>query len=215
LNFPKAKFKRARQDAQKAVRRAQILHEAKRQIEERDYSAVSIAHIAQQLGIAKGTVFVYFPTKESLFLTVAEMQFQAWFSLVSKKLVSISKKADLVEALLSSIESLPLMPKMVSLLHPVLEHNVQPSQILAFKIFLKEGVMDLGAQVDKRLSWHTGAGAQSLFSFHTLLIGAYQMANPSPAVALALENDDLAFFRLSLRPQLEYLLPLVCRNRQA
>jgi len=205
-------FQRARHDHQKELRRSQILKEAQRQISRRDYRAVNIARIAASLGVSKGTIFVYFPTKETLFLTIAQSQLEAWFCMAGENMGSISTKSEMVEHLLSSIRKMPLLAKLISLLHGVLEHNVDIAHIRAFKFFLRDQVIDLGALIDERLKWHPGAGARGILHLHTVLIGTYEMAHPSPAVAGSLKSNDLALFRIDMNTQLERLLPLVFRN---
>jgi len=207
-------FQRARQEHQKQLRRSQILKEAQRQIALRDYKAVNIAEIAASLGVSKGTIFVYFSTKETLFLTIAQSQMDEWFCMVGHKTDGIFSKTEMVEHLLTCIYKMPLLPKLISLLHGVLEHNVELTHIREFKCFLRDKVLELGSLIDQRLAWHPGAGAQGLLNLHTILIGTYEMAHPSPAATNSLKSDDLALFRIDMHTQLELLLPLVFRNTQ-
>lgn len=52
---------------QKALRPTQILDAAFEQFVEQGYSAARVEDIADRVGVTKGTVYVYFPTKEELF----------------------------------------------------------------------------------------------------------------------------------------------------
>lgn len=52
---------------QKALRPTQILDAAFEQFVEQGYSAARVEDIAERVGVTKGTVYVYFPTKEELF----------------------------------------------------------------------------------------------------------------------------------------------------
>ncbi len=205
-------FTRARQDDQKLIRRQQILDQAEALIIENEYSAVNMAQIAAASGVAKGTLFLYFPTKETLFLTITENQLSQWFQKITDCTQQANQKSQVIECLLSSVEQQPLLPKLLSLLHGILEHNVDEKRIHSFKTMLRNEVLQLGALIDKRLKWNNGAGAQGLLNLHTILIGSYQMANPSPAVLTALMTEELSMFRVNLQSQLQHLLPLVFKN---
>ncbi|MDO4557912.1 MAG: TetR/AcrR family transcriptional regulator, partial [Planctomycetia bacterium] len=54
-------------EARKAQRREQILSAAIRMFAERGFAESRMQDLADQLGVAKGTIFHYFPTKEDLF----------------------------------------------------------------------------------------------------------------------------------------------------
>ncbi|UIY29096.1 TetR/AcrR family transcriptional regulator [Neorhizobium galegae] len=56
---------------QKALRPAQILDAAFEEFIEHGYTAARVEDIAARIGVTKGTVYVYFPTKEVLFSAMA------------------------------------------------------------------------------------------------------------------------------------------------
>ncbi|RJT30914.1 TetR/AcrR family transcriptional regulator [Mesorhizobium waimense] len=56
---------------QKALRPAQILDAAFEEFIEQGYTAARVEDIAARVGVTKGTVYVYFPTKEILFSAMA------------------------------------------------------------------------------------------------------------------------------------------------
>ncbi|MCQ2432348.1 MAG: TetR/AcrR family transcriptional regulator [Clostridia bacterium] len=67
--------------------RGQLLCEARRQLSERGYSALTIRSIASSCRIAVGTVYNYFPSKESL---IAQILLTDWTD-VMKEIVSASE----------------------------------------------------------------------------------------------------------------------------
>jgi len=205
-------FVRARKVDQKLIRHQKILDEAEKLITANEYHAVNMSQIAASTGVAKGTLFLYFPTKESIFLKLTENQLQQWFQNITQCVTKAKHKSEVISCLLVSVEMQPLLPKLLSLLHGILEHNVDEQRILNFKRFLRDEVLQLGDLIDKQLQWNPGAGAQGLLNLHTILIGSYQVANPSPAVLKALGNQDLSIFCVDLATQLQHLLPLVFKN---
>ena len=52
---------------QKALRPTQILEAAFEEFVEHGYTAARVEDIAERIGVTKGTVYVYFPTKEEIF----------------------------------------------------------------------------------------------------------------------------------------------------
>src|SRR5436190_23677957 len=63
---------RPRDEALQERRREQILEKATRVFAEHGYPNTDVQFIADPLGISKGTVYRYFPSKELLFLAVVE-----------------------------------------------------------------------------------------------------------------------------------------------
>src|SRR5262245_20494029 len=62
------------------VSRARVLAAARKRFERYGYRRTSIAEIARDAGIAVGTVYRYFETKEAIFLAVAEDTIDAWLA---------------------------------------------------------------------------------------------------------------------------------------
>lgn len=60
-------FKKAITSTQKLKRRDSILASAKQLMEEEKYNEINMNQIAKKAGVAKGTVYLYFQTKQELF----------------------------------------------------------------------------------------------------------------------------------------------------
>ncbi|MES5099942.1 TetR/AcrR family transcriptional regulator [Agrobacterium sp. BA1120] len=60
-------MKRLTRAEQKALRPTQILEAAFEEFVEHGFTAARVEDIAERVGVTKGTVYVYFPTKEELF----------------------------------------------------------------------------------------------------------------------------------------------------
>lgn len=71
-------FKKAITSTQKLKRRDSILASAKQLMEEEKYNEINMNQIAKKAGVAKGTVYLYFQTKQELFLSVMLESFQLW-----------------------------------------------------------------------------------------------------------------------------------------
>ena len=70
---------RARHRDEKRLRRVALLNAAARLFSERDLDALTMADVARATGLAKGTVYLYFPSKEELLLAVHERNIDGFF----------------------------------------------------------------------------------------------------------------------------------------
>lgn len=69
---PKRPRGRPRNEELTARRREEILHAAAHLFAERGYAGLDVQAVADALGIGKGTVYRYFPTKDALFLAAVD-----------------------------------------------------------------------------------------------------------------------------------------------
>lgn len=203
---------RAVSPAQKDARRARILAAAANLFAQSDYAAVSMEQVARLAGIAKGTAFLYFETKETLFLSLLNDALDAWFASLNTALESAPAPLTtlaftrLVEA---SLRDQPAVLRLIPLVHPLLEHNVSVQNIRAFKRMLLNHVVTTGARIETRLEYlQPGQGAQLLNRIYALLIGLQSVANPAPLVRQVLEEPDFEIFRINLLAEFAAMLNL-------
>lgn len=71
---------RARNAEEKRRRRQEILRAAERLWQDYPYHALSMNQVAQEARLAKGTLYLYFNTKEELFLALLGEQLNTWFA---------------------------------------------------------------------------------------------------------------------------------------
>jgi len=69
---------RARSTEQKMLRRRAVLEAAEMYFFEVGYEAFSMSKLAKNAGLAKGTLYLYFQTREELFLTLYEQSLIRW-----------------------------------------------------------------------------------------------------------------------------------------
>ena len=69
---------RARSLEQKALRRRAVLQVAETYLIEVGYEAFSMSKLAKKIGLAKGTLYLYFQTREELFLTLYDQSLIQW-----------------------------------------------------------------------------------------------------------------------------------------
>lgn len=198
---------RARQIHEKEARRQEILSAAARLWERLDFPELSMARVAREAALAKGTLYLYFRTKEELFLAMVEEELLAWYEEIDEALARGRKEldsGDLARLLARSLAARPRLPRLLAILHPVLERNIEHLTALRFKQFQATRILRTGRLLERRLAFLAeGQGAQLLLRVHALVLGFWQMADTAPVVKKLLDAPGLHLFRVAFAESLE------------
>ena len=208
--------KRARNAEAKDERRADILRAALDLFSEHPYGKVTMAALARHTGLAKGTVYLYFDTKEAVFLALLLEQLDDWYAALSPRLEALpadeilDRMPDIVAR---SLATRPSLIRLLGLLHTTLERNVEVGLAREFKQRHCD-LMAGPAKVleDKVSGFAPGAGAQLMMRTHALVVGIGQMANPSASAAAAIDCPELAVFKIDFEGELREMLRIMVRG---
>ena len=196
---------RAVHDEQKQERRQAILDAAWQLFQTTTYEALTMVDIAHALGLAKGTVFLYFKTKESLFLTLVEQQLSTWFAEVNTQLDALSHPStipDVAGILCQQLEVRPSLTRLLAILHTLLEQNIDLDSAIHFKFFLLEHFEHTGLVLERCLPFLTpGKGASLLLQSQALVIGLWHLSDPAPIIRQALQHPELRLFEVHFAPE--------------
>jgi len=192
--------RRARSPEAKSARRAQILDAAATLLEKVELDAVVMDEVARKAGVAKGTLYLYFRTKEELFLGLLERAFEAWFDELDAQLgvgqgwIQASALADLVT---TTLTPRLLFRRLLALLGAVLEHNLQDDRALRFKWRIAGRLAMTGALLERRTVYlRPGDGARLLLHLQALAAGIQTLAEPAPPVRRILQAPGLDVMRM-------------------
>jgi len=192
--------RRARSPEAKSARRAQILDAAAALLENADLDAVLMDDVARTAKVAKGTLYLYFGTKEELFLGLLERAFEAWFDELDQKLgvgqgwIQASALADLVTGTLAPRQ---LFRRLLARLGPVLEYNLQDDRALRFKWRIAGRLAMTGALLERRTVYlRPGDGPRLLLHLQALAAGLQALTDPAPPVRRILQAPGLDVMRL-------------------
>ncbi|MCC6626099.1 MAG: TetR family transcriptional regulator [Chloroflexi bacterium] len=186
---------RARSDASKQARRQAILDAAAALFETTPYASIAMQDLADRVGLAKGTLYLSFPSKETLFLVLLQGDLAGWFAAVADRLAALGPTEDaglVATALTDALLARPALVRLLGLLHGVLEHNVDPAAALNFKRAHLAGLTTTGGSIES--VWpglRPGDGVRLLLRLHALVIGLGELAEPSPAARQALWTPEL------------------------
>jgi AcrR family transcriptional regulator len=137
-----------------------------------------MAEVADEAGLAKGTVYLYFPNKEELLLTLHERDIDAFFRaliglLESLRPVTIDDVWPLTRRYM--IDS-PLFLHLASRCFPMFEQNVPAETAAAFGARMSDRLDRAGAGLERHFpELNPGDGVALLRYSYALIVGLWQM----------------------------------------
>ncbi len=171
---------RARNSEDKEQRRIVLRDAALSLFAEVPFHAVRMADVAERAKLAKGTVFLYYPTKEALFLDLLETRLFGWLDRLEGELeagrgpYSVARFARVVRQL---VESDAMLVRLLVLLSGVIEQNVEVDAVVAFKQRLAVRLGAIGSLLERRLAFLApGDGARILLRVNALVVGLHPMS---------------------------------------
>lgn len=195
-------MKRAVGEDQKAERRNQILEGAARCLSSGPVEDFTLAQVAEILSLVKGTIYRYFPTRESLIMEVLDREMNRWIQCLEDQwgLGSTPEldARDLAKALTLSLEGRDLLIRLFSVTHVVLERNIPLEDLISAKLNLAGGLERASALIEQVCPSLKGQGRKAALGFYLLLIGASHVTSRTALVEQALAAPGLESFRLEL-----------------
>lgn len=203
-------MKRAYSDAAKQEREDQIIAAAESLLIEKGYHAINMDQVARASGLAKGTVYLYFKTKEEVFLKVFERQGERWGDEIEQALLTIEPthgltQSSLVELLVHSLVSRPLFTRLVALSPIIFEYNIPPEQLRANKLWVYDNLSQLGDRIDAVFRLQSIGGAQLLLRLFVIVAGLEGFAHPSP-IAKGIYDSEPSLPKIDFETELRTLL---------
>lgn len=174
--------------------RRQVLLEAAHRLYSERGALPPVADIAKAAGLAKGTVYLYFRTKEEIFVALLEDSFARLFSALGPVLDSLPRGGAAVADEFASrfgrlvAGSGDLLP-LAALGNAVLEQNLPVEPMRRFKTALAHGIAAAGARLEARTGLApAGSGETLLLHTYALTLGLWQaLAYPAALKALLQE----------------------------
>ena len=204
-----ATYQRARQAEQKQQRRLAILDAAWAMYQTAPYESLTIAGVAERVGLAKGTMYLYFATKQELFLALTERELFAWLAEVDAQLSEERPAWDIpavVEIACATLDAHPALTRLLAILSTVLEQNIDLETAIRFK----------RALLERRLPFLApGDGLRTLTRCHALVVGLRHLADPAPIVREALRQPDLTLFNIDFAAELRASVTALLQGMRA
>lgn len=172
----------------------------------------SAARIADAAGLAKGTIYLYFRTKEEIFAALLIGEWRGLLDEVDAAFAPASAATgggtveDLVAAFLDRyvryFDRRPELLPLDALGYAVLEKNLGPDELRAFKRAFVERLSAAGAVVEGRLGLPGGRGLQLLMRTYALTRGLWQALDYPEHLTALMAEPALAPMRPAFRDEL-------------
>lgn len=167
-------MRRARRDEDKQARQEQILAAAATLLDTRPTRKITMTKLATEAKLAKGTLYLYFRTREEVFVALAHAELSAWLdSLHDAEPGSIeSISSHLADALLARPRLLALLP----VLHSVLARNLSATAEERFGAAHRALLGCGGAHLERLLpDLPEGKGYDVFYQLYFTLVGLSQV----------------------------------------
>jgi AcrR family transcriptional regulator len=168
----------------KAARRAQIVAAATRLLERDPVNFASVADVAREAGLAKGTVYLYFKTKEEMLMAIHMDQSFVLFDQLDAALTSTGElnSLNLVDAFCEFVATHPLYLQVAAICHSSLERNIDHEVLVGFRMEIGARLMRTGQLMEQRFPQavkpHGPGGLELLHHTYAFAIGTWQLCDP-------------------------------------
>ncbi|MEW9899684.1 TetR family transcriptional regulator [Chitinivorax sp. PXF-14] len=209
---------RAVAEEDKAARRQSILDAAMRLFLENSRELPSVIRIADASGLAKGTVYLYFRTKEEIFLALLDEGFHSLLdtaaSLLATDGLSPEQLVDgFVDRYLAFFRSRPHFLRLAAMTNSVIEQNLDPPVAVEFKLGLVHALRRAGELAEQRLpGLASGDGGRLLLRVYALTLGLWQMLDWPENVRTLLADDQFQVLRPDFFDELDQALRQLLRG---
>jgi len=179
---------RAIQAEAKQERHHAILDAAERLLERSPDRIANVAEVADEAGLAKGTVYLYFPSKEELLLALHERNMHGFFAALTALVegpgpVTLDAMIALTQRHLIAP---PLLLQLAARCFGMMTHGVPAAAAAQYRQRVSDRLLRAGAGLERHFpELGPGGGARLLRHSYALIIGLWQMSEAGGAACLA------------------------------
>lgn len=178
---------RARTPKEKDRRRDSIVQAALSLLLAQPGALPTMNAIAKQAGVSKGTTYIYFDTKESIYLAILEDELHGWLERIEKQLDEPSDEPvnTIVDTLMGFNEAQPNLWTLASLSHSIIELNIDSKELLSYKTKLAQRFKSAAKAIRKQLQLdeqQTEEVEAMLMQSYAHLLGQWQICHPPKTI---------------------------------
>jgi AcrR family transcriptional regulator len=169
----------------------------------------SVAEVAGAAGLAKGTVYLYFPSKEEMLLALHERHVGQFFAHLVQ-LLDNGKRVDFEDVLAIARKHIIRVPGYLSLTSRcfgMMDREIPLATAIAFKERIAASLAAAGAGLERHFhALDPGGGAVLLLNSYGLIVGLWQLLHPNKRFGKALERPGLRVLRRDYERDVEAAL---------
>ena len=139
--------------------------------------------VAEKAGIVKGTLYLYFKTKEELFLALHQQEIQTLLASWQESVEKMTNPDQLPEICAAAFSNQPLLMTLLGVTNQVLEHNISFEMAKEFKLESHEKLGMLATVIEQKCDWmQAGQGSEFVMILASYAMGLWSSAQPAPIV---------------------------------
>ncbi|NRA59456.1 MAG: TetR/AcrR family transcriptional regulator [Psychrobium sp.] len=141
----------------------------------------TVATIAKSSGQAKGTVYLYFSSKEAIYLNLLQQHYRFWFQQILSTLKSSHNLADIINCLLLYPEQEEVFFNLASLSCSILEPATDDEFNLQYRQWFNQQLQLIAQSMHQQFPTLSEQQALNLLTdSHALILGLWQHKSKQP-----------------------------------
>ena len=173
---------RARTNEQKSFRREQILAAAHTLLTESGYDGFAMAPLARRADVAKGTLYLYFTTREEVLLALCTRYVDQWIEALRPELRAGMNDGDYAEHFFATAYGVENLMCLIARLEQTIEHNVAIDRFIETKRTFHQQIELIAVPMSTALAIDVETSLALLQSLLVLLVGT-AVTDQGPNVA--------------------------------
>jgi|GEM_PF-6999096 len=157
----------------------------------RDRCLHTAAQIAKEVGIAKGTLYLYFHSKEEIYMELLLRNFRRWHESMREFLLDHQPDSEaLVAYMCRSLADFTDFVDLINVAAVLLEEHLPLEYLRASRLKMRQETERTSILIARSYShWDENACLQNLRRFYAYGIGYWRECMPSPRVIAAMPED--------------------------
>ena len=181
---------RARTNEQKSFRREQILAAAHTLLTESGYDGFAMAPLARRADVAKGTLYLYFATREEVLLALFTRYVDQWIEALRPELRAGMTDGDYAEHFFATAYGVENLMCLIARLEQTIEHNVAIDRFIETKRTFQQQIELIAVPMSTALAIDVETSFALLQSLVVLLVGT-AVTDQGPNVAEEALPEDV------------------------
>lgn len=193
----------------KEVRRHEILDAAEKLFLGHPERMANVAEVAEAAGLAKGTVYLYFPSKEEMLLALHERHVAAFFTELIAHLDGTGPVDfdSIFEITQRHIIRGPGYLDLTSRCFGLMDREIPVDRALEFKARVGATLAAAGVRLEKHFpELRPGDGIAVLCNSYGLMVGMWQLMHPNERFGAAMQRPELRMLNRNYETEVERAL---------
>jgi AcrR family transcriptional regulator len=195
--------------ADKEERRQAILDAAEALFLEQPDRMANVSEVAEAAGLAKGTVYLYFPSKEEMLLALHERHVTRFFAKLMKKLEERGPLDfdDIFPVTSRHLIRVPGYLALTSRCFGMMDREIPIDAAVAFKARIAAILAAAGASLERHFPALSGGGGMTLLLHsYGLIVGLWQLLHPNERFGKAMDRPELRALKRDYEKEIEAAL---------